>query len=50
MNKFVTIRIRREVAEEMMNHFIDLNNLFASDAETKKYNRNIINTIKKLLK
>lgn len=50
-NKFVYIKVRRDVAEEMKEHFNDLINLgFASCSESKKYNRKIIKSINTALK
>lgn len=50
-NKFVYIKVRRDVAEEMKEHFKDLINLgFSSSTESKKYNRKIIKSIEQALK
>jgi hypothetical protein len=49
-NKFVYIKVRREVAEEMKEHFNDLINLGLCCSEGKKYNRKIIKAIDTALK
>jgi hypothetical protein len=49
-NKFVYIKVRRDVAEEMKDHFNDLINLGLCCSEGKKYNRKIIKAIERALK